>query len=140
VERLLAALVATYGFLLSRSATENIRRVHEQAQAGSSEAQAHFTQTRYARVLGPWNSDLGMLFYSAVALAALTGLIHRRRVLGFLLLGSGASLAMSLYLLWALLVRLRVWCAICMRAHLVNATLFTMILRLWRRDSASKQS
>lgn len=133
--RLLTTLLAAYGLRLSLRSTENIVRLGQEAGAGSAEAAQHFTQTRYARVLGPRNSDLGMVFYSLVALSTLTGLVRRRSILGGLLVASGASVLMSLYLLWALVFRLRVWCALCMQGHGINIALFATLLRMWRARS-----
>lgn len=130
--RLLTALLAAYGLRLSTTSTENIARISDEARAGREEARRHFTQTRYARVLGVRNSDLGTAFYSLVTLSALTGLIRRPRILAALLAGSALSLLMSIYLLWALAVRLRVWCALCMQGHAVNIALFAVLLRMRR--------
>jgi uncharacterized membrane protein len=132
MDRLLATLLAGYGFVLSRQSTETIERLRREAQAGHVEAQQHFTQTRFARALGPRNSDLGMVFYAAVGLCAVTGLIRRPRILAGLLLGSALSIAVSLYLLWALFFRLRVWCSICMRGHAINLVLFALLVRRLR--------
>jgi uncharacterized membrane protein len=132
MSRLIAFVLALYGFRLSRRSRQTIARLGKEAAAGEIEVQQHFTQTRYARVFGPTNSELGEVFYGAAGLAAVTGLIRRRPILGPLLLGSTASVLTSLYLLWALFFRLRVWCAICMRAHIVNFSLFALLVRMWR--------
>jgi uncharacterized membrane protein len=132
MSRLSITILAAYGFKLSRTATANIRRTRESARDGNHEAREHFTQSRYAHVLGVRNSDLGMVFYAVVALSAISGLIRRRSVLSGLLLGSIASLLMSIYLIWALLFRLRVWCWVCIRAHVTNLALFITLIRLWR--------
>ncbi|GAC1318666.1 MAG: hypothetical protein NVS2B16_12470 [Chloroflexota bacterium] len=127
----LAALGA-YGFLVSATATRNIRAVRREAQAGDKVAEHHFTQSRYARVFGPRNSDLGMVFYALLHVTASTGLIRRRPVLAGLLCGSALSLGTSLYLLWALFTRLHVWCPICMRGHIVNVATFVTLSKMWR--------
>jgi uncharacterized membrane protein len=128
--RLGLALLGIYGFFLSRQAGRNISSIAEQGAQGDHRAQTHFTQTRYARVLGPKNSDLGMTFYGAVALTALTGTVRRPSVHRVLTLGSLASLSMSLYLAWALAFRLRVCCPICMKGHALNLVTFLTLRHL----------
>src|SRR5690242_9345074 len=132
MERALLALLAAYGFRLSQRSTGTIRRLHEEAERGSAEAAAHFTQTRYARALGPRNSDLGMAFYGPLFAAALSGLIRRRFILRGMLAGSTLSVGVSLYLLWGLFFRLRVLCPICLQGHAVNVAVFTLLLRMSR--------
>lgn len=131
MSRLLTLVLAAYGLKLSRTGTENIRRLHREAEAGSSEARRHFTQTRYARVLGPPNSDLGQVYYVLVGLCALTGILRHRPVLTAVFVTSGSSVLMSLFLIWALLFRLRVTCKICFQAHAVNGALFALLMRMW---------
>ncbi len=122
-------LLALYGFTVARQASENIAEVGHEAAAGDQDAKKHFTQTRYAHVFGPKNSDIGMLYYAAVALAATTGLIRLPLVLKLLRLASVTTVALSLYLLWALLFRLRARCPICLRGHAVNGTLLALLLQ-----------
>jgi uncharacterized membrane protein len=134
MERVLASVLASYGFRLSWKSTRTIRRLHDEAAHGDREAASHFTQTRYARVLGPRNSDLGMLFYGGLGVAAATGLIRRPIVLRGLFYGSSLSLGVSIYLLWALFFRLRVVCPICLRGHATNLAVFVLLIYL-RRNS-----
>ena len=134
MERLLATVLSAYGFQLSWQSTRTIRRLHAEAARGNADAASHFTQTRYARALGPRNSDLGMLFYGALGIAAVTGLLRRRPVLDVLYYGSSLSLGVSLYLLWALAFRLRVLCPICLRGHLTNLAVFVLLVYV-RKDS-----
>ena len=128
--RLSLALLGIYGFFLSRQASRNVSSIAERAAQSDPRAQSHFTQTRYARVLGPKNSDLGMIFYGTVALTALTGTVRRPSVHRILILGSLASLSMSLYLVWSLAFRLRVWCPICMKGHALNLVTFLTLRSL----------
>lgn len=129
VMRAIITLLALYGFRTSRIASSNIRGVQQEAEAGDRQARQHFTQTTYARLLGPLNSDLGTAYYAAVALCAATGLIRRRIVLSVLRLASAITVLVSLYLLWALFFRLRVRCPICIRGHIVNGAIFIALLR-----------
>jgi uncharacterized membrane protein len=130
--RLLLVLTALYGLRLSRTASRNIDATAARAAAGDRAARDHFTQTRYAHVLGPKNSDLGILYYGAVAVAALTGATRLRPVRTALRLASLASLAMSAYLLYAL-IRLRTLCPICLQGHALNLATW-WLLRLERQE------
>ena len=130
MNRLLLTLLGAYGYRLSRDASRTIARIGEEARSGDSAAREHFTQTRYARVLGPKNSDLGMLFYGALCAAAATGQLRESFIHRVMFGASCASLGMSLYLLWALAFRLRVWCPICMKGHLLNAITFLILHRM----------
>jgi uncharacterized membrane protein len=130
MDRVLATLLATYGFQLSWTSTKTIKRLHDEAIHGDRVAAAHFTQSRYARALGPRNSDLGMLFYGALGAAAVTGLIRRPVVLRTLFYGSALSSGVSIYLLWALFFRLRVVCPICLRGHATNLAIFALLARM----------
>jgi uncharacterized membrane protein len=134
MERVLATLLAAYGFRLSRNSTRTIKRLHDEAAHGDRAAASHFTQTRYARALGPRNSDLGMLFYGALGVAATSGLIRRPLLLRALFYGSSLSLGVSIYLLWALFFRLRVVCPICLRGHATNLAVFALLVTM-RRES-----
>ncbi|MDQ2745012.1 MAG: vitamin K epoxide reductase family protein [Chloroflexota bacterium] len=131
MDRTLLTLVAVYGFLMSRRATWNIKRISGRAREGDIRAQEHFTQTRYARVFGVRNSDLGMVFYGVLGAAAFSGLLRRRWILRSALIGSTASVALSLYLLWALLVRLKVICPVCLHGHAANGATFGLLLKVW---------
>jgi uncharacterized membrane protein len=134
MERVLASVLASYGFRLSWKSTRTIKRLHHEATHGNLEAASHFTQTRYSHVLGPRNSDLGMLFYGGLGMAATTGLIRRPAVLRSLFYGSSLSLGVSIYLLWALFFRLRVVCPICLRGHATNLAVFVLLTHLRRKD------
>jgi uncharacterized membrane protein len=127
--RSLTILVASYGFTVARSSTTTIARLGREAAAGNLEAERHFTQTGYARVLGVRNSDLGMVYYGVIALSVLTGLDRIPVVRRGLQLASLSATGVSVYLLWALFFRLHVWCSACMRGHVVNAALLAL---LWR--------
>ncbi len=132
MHRLLATVLALYGFRLSKNSTRTIRRLHNEAKRGDPTAVAHFTQTRYARALGPRNSDLGMLFYGALGAAAATNLIRKPLVLRGLYFGSAFSLGVSIYLLWALMFRLRVVCPVCLRGHATNLAVFVLLVHMRR--------
>lgn len=132
MDRALAALLALYGFRLSLHSTRTIKRLRARANRGDRTAAGHFTQTRYARVLGPRNSDLGMVFYGALGVAAVTGLIRRPLPQRILFYCSSFSLGVSLYLLWALAFRLRVLCPICLRGHATNLAVFVLLVRMRR--------
>ena len=132
MDRTLLLLVAIYGFVVSQRATKNIIQVAQQARAGDVSAQNHFTQTRYAQVFGFRNSDLGMMFYGALGVCASSGLLRRRWMLWPALTSSAASVGLSLYLLWALFVRLKVICRVCLHGHLANLATLALLLKVWK--------
>lgn len=134
MNRFLATALAVYGFWLSKNSTATIRRLHDEAALGDRAAATHFTQTRYARALGPRNSDLGMLFYGALGTAAVTNVIRNPQILRALFYGSALSVGVSIYLLWALIFRLRVVCPVCLRGHATNLAVFALLVHM-RRDA-----
>lgn len=136
MDRVLATLLAAYGFRLSWNSTRTIKRLGREAARGDRAAASHFTQTRYARALGPRNSDLGMLFYGGLGTASVTGIMRRPLILRGLFYGSAFSLGVSIYLLWALL-KLRVVCPVCLRGHATNLAVFTLLVYL-RREAAHR--
>lgn len=127
--RVIVSLLALCGLRIARTASSNIRTVQKASARDCKER--HFTQTRYARLFGPLNSDLGMVYYALVAFCATTGLTRAPLVRAALRGISASTVMMSLYLLWALQFRLRVRCAVCIKGHLVNILL---MLALWRGD------
>lgn len=132
MDRLLATILAAYGFRLSKNSTHTIKRLGDRAAHGDRDAASHFTQTRYARILGPRNSDLGMLFYGGLGIATVTGLVRRPSVLRALFYSSALSMGVTIYLLWALLFRLRVLCPVCLRGHATNLAVFVLLAHLRR--------
>ncbi len=129
MDRVLLSLLGLYGFRLSRRSTATIERLGAQAAGGDQSAAHHFTQTRYARALGPRNSDLGMVFYGLVLFTGVTGSFRRGLVSRGLYWGSAFSVGLSVYLLWALFVRLRVVCPVCLRGHATNLLTFLVLTR-----------
>jgi uncharacterized membrane protein len=140
MKRLALVLLATYGLRLSLQSTRTIKRLEREAAAGNPRAINHFTQTRYARMLGPRNSDLGLIFYSAVAGAALTRALRRRTVFFGTLLASLTSVFGSIFLLWVLFVRLRVSCRICIKAHATNFAIFLILVTIKRKERRDGRS
>jgi uncharacterized membrane protein len=88
---------------------------------------ASILETRYARVLGLPNALYGVLWYVAAGTAALVALATGRLPAPAALLGGSAlAAAVSVYLAWALLYRLRVVCPLCFFGHGVNAALLAL--------------
>ncbi len=85
-------------------------------------------RTPQARLLGIPNSVVGLGLYPALWAAALLAQLGDRRWLGVGIAASAAATLTSLYLAWALLVRLRTHCPLCYLAHLVNAALLGIFL------------
>ncbi len=135
MNRLVALVLALYGFRLSQHSTETIQRLQDESAHGDRAAKAHFTQTHYARALGPRNSDLGILFYAGLGTAAATNLIRHPVFLRGLYYGSALSVGLSIYLLWALIFRLKVVCPVCLRGHATNLAVFAVLVRMRREGS-----
>lgn len=87
--------------------------------------------TRYGRVFGVPNSVLGIVFYLVIVDAGLSGIMggHYGR-LGIALTASILSVVLSIYLVWALLVRLRAVCVFCMVGHALNVGIAGLLLWL----------
>jgi uncharacterized membrane protein len=134
MNRFLAIVLALYGFQLSKNSTDTIRRLQDEAAHGNRAAASHFTQTHYARALGPRNSDLGMLFYGGLGAAAATNVARRPLILRLLFYSSSLSVGVSVYLLWALIFRLRVVCPICLRGHATNLAVFALLVHMRRKS------
>jgi uncharacterized membrane protein len=134
MNRLVAMVLALYGFRISKHSSATIQRLQDEATRGDRAAAAHFTQTHYARALGPRNSDLGMLFYGALGTAAATNLIRRPAILRGLFFGSALSVGVSIYLLWALFFRLKVVCPVCLRGHVANLAVFVLLVNIRRKS------
>ncbi|MEO2197766.1 MAG: vitamin K epoxide reductase family protein [bacterium] len=84
--------------------------------------------TRQARVFGPPNAVLGLLFYLLLAAAAIGGALDEPLVHLALLGISGATVVLGLFLTYSLLFVIRVRCVLCFTSHVVNLALFVILL------------
>lgn len=89
---------------------------------------ARIVFTPSAKVLGPPNSTVGLLFYALLGSAAATcGLsVPLIRLAG--LGGSAVALLLSFYLTYSLLFVVRVKCVLCFAAHTINLIIFLLLL------------
>ena len=89
---------------------------------------ARIVFTPSAKVLGPPNSTVGLLFYallgSAAATCSLSVPLIRLAGLG----GSAVALLFSFYLTYSLLFVVRVKCVLCFAAHTINLIIFLLLL------------
>ncbi len=92
---------------------------------------ASIVDTRWARVFGLPNAVWGLGWYVIVAAAALGAMP------GFptpwcagLLVASGATVAFSALLFWAIVWRLRTRCPLCFAGHAINVAIFLVLLWL----------
>ncbi|MGH2670381.1 MAG: vitamin K epoxide reductase family protein [bacterium] len=82
----------------------------------------------YARVLGLPNPVYGLAWYGVVLVAGTARLLGGRIPLCAVLLAVAAgTVALSAFLAWALVVRLRTPCLFCFAGHLVNAALLVVL-------------
>ncbi|MCS7172934.1 MAG: vitamin K epoxide reductase family protein [Armatimonadetes bacterium] len=81
-----------------------------------------------ARLLGVPNSMVGLGFYPGVFAAVLLAQLGDRRWLGAVLAAALGAVLAGLYLVWALVWRLRTHCPLCYLAHVVNAALLALLV------------
>jgi uncharacterized membrane protein len=84
-------------------------------------------ETRQARLFGVPNFDLGILFYTGLAVSALLP-DSWNELRTMLFLGSMVAVAMGFYLLYSLLFHLRVHCTLCYASHVINILVFLLLL------------
>lgn len=77
--------------------------------------------TPSARVFGPPNSLLGQIYYAALLVATPLGLLADPWAWRLLVAASLVTVALGIYLSYALLAILRVPCPLCFAAHGINA-------------------
>lgn len=84
--------------------------------------------TPQARVFGPPNAVLGLLFYVVLALVAMGGALDEPWVRMVMLAAGGVTVALGLFLTYSLLFVIRVRCVLCLASHVVNLVLFVILL------------
>jgi uncharacterized membrane protein len=84
--------------------------------------------TPQARVFGPPNAVLGLVFYVMLAAAALEGGLDEPSIRLAMLGATGATVALGLFLTYSLLFVIRVKCVLCLSSHVVNLALFGIVL------------
>ncbi len=82
--------------------------------------------TRDARILGVPNFYLGLLFYALIIVFSF-GVAADRLIL--LIVASGISVSLSIYLAYALVVKLKVFCFLCFTSHVLNALILMLLLK-----------
>lgn len=87
---------------------------------------ARVVRHRDARLLGLPNAVPGLLFYAAVAAYAIGLLPDAARP--FLTAAAGASVVVGVYLVYALVAKLRTACVLCYIAHGVNLAILACLL------------
>jgi uncharacterized membrane protein len=88
---------------------------------------------RDARLLGPPNSSLGIVYYAAqLALAAIEPGPLGGALGAWVTALSWAVVGLSIYLAWSLLFRLRTACPLCFLSHALNLAI-ALVLTLARR-------
>lgn len=94
---------------------------------------ASIVDSRQARLFGVPNSLLGIAYYLGVILWVAFSLRSVPRLTGGLIVVSLGTVLSGLYLLYSLLVVLKVRCILCLASHILNA----MILLLLVADAVS---
>ena len=86
--------------------------------------------TPRARVFGVPNSLLGQIYYVALAAAAGGGLLAAPLPYRLLVVASGVTVLLGVYLSYSLLFVTRVPCVLCFTSHAINGVLFVLLV-LW---------
>ncbi len=84
--------------------------------------------TPQARVFGPPNAVLGLVFYPGLAAAAMGGAFDEPLMRLVLLAACGVTVLLGLFLTYSLLFVIRVRCVLCFTSHMVNLALFIIVL------------
>ena len=84
--------------------------------------------TPQARVFGPPNAVLGLVFYLMLAAATLVGGLDEPRIRLAMLGATGLTALLGLFLTYSLLWVIRVRCVLCLSSHVVNLALFGIVL------------
>jgi uncharacterized membrane protein len=82
--------------------------------------------TPEARVFGIPNFSLGLVFYLALIVAIALPEVLEKAYLLFVA-ASGLAVAMSLFLSYTLLLRLKARCALCFASHILNLIIFLLL-------------
>jgi uncharacterized membrane protein len=84
--------------------------------------------TPYARLFGPPNSALGILYYLLLIALSITGLgwLAPPARLALTILAWGVVL-FSVYLAWSLIFRLRTNCVLCFLSHILNLAIALLL-------------
>jgi len=89
-------------------------------------------RTPYARTLGFPNTYLALLFYLALVVYSCLRLAGAEAWLFVpVAAATGLSLLMSAYLIYALLVKLKQACFLCMLGHGLNAAVAVVVIMMW---------
>jgi len=86
------------------------------------------SKTPYAHLLGLPNWMYGIAFYVLLIILAI---IHNPALYVIALAGATASIALGFILVWALVVKLKFFCAYCYIAHAVNVTILVLLVSLY---------
>ena len=84
--------------------------------------------TPQARVFGPPNSTLGLVYYTMVLIGAALGWIDDPLFRWGYLAASGLTVALGVYLSYALLFINRVACPLCFTAHGINVVILALLI------------
>jgi uncharacterized membrane protein len=124
---ILGALDALYFLLVAYRVLQPNPRWMPRALCMDEATCARIVDTREARVLGPPNAAFGFAYYVAIASFASARLAGLAPPALPFAVASLAALALSIYLAWALLGKLRARCTLCFLGHAVNAALFALL-------------
>jgi uncharacterized membrane protein len=85
--------------------------------------------TREAKLFGVPNFTLGLIYYIVLAVFNLSPrFAYTELVRDILLAGAVISVVTGIYLVYALVAKLRIRCTLCMIAHGINLAIFSLLL------------
>lgn len=121
-------------FLLGESKVAHSSKNKAICESCSEQVLAAVLNTPYSRSFGVRNYLLGMAFY--IMVLASSFFMLSRPFLTLLLFASLASVIFSVYLAYALIFRIKVFCAMCFTSHIINLMIFLVFLQSWLQAAA----
>ena len=125
--RIIRAVLAAEGLVLSWRTFQSTRRLEDRREHGDQSVREAVALTPQARLFNLPNPFVASAYFALVLFLSLTGLADRSGIRRPLALASWTSLGISGYLVYQLVFVLRKNCPLCMRSHLLNLALTSVV-------------
>ncbi|HOJ02388.1 MAG TPA: vitamin K epoxide reductase family protein [Bacteroidota bacterium] len=124
-----AAILAAAGLTVTVLAERDRKRGARDASCATTECVSVLRTPRATLFAALPNTWLGAIWYALLLTWALCGIAFGTTPSwdALMLLAAALVLAVSLFLLWTLLVTLRQSCRLCLAAHAINAAVFLLL-------------